>query len=543
MRKLIIAATAATIASIAAPRAADAFCGFYINGAGSEMFNDATQVVLMRKGTRTVLSMQNNYKGPPGEFAMVVPVPSVLHEEDVKTLPRDVFTRVDTMGAPRLVEYWEQDPCMRERHDRRPMAKMSVAGSGAGRGALAPAADDLGVTIEAKFEVGEYQILILSATDSTGLETWLTREKYQIPKGAAPFLRPYIEANMKFFVAKVDPKKVTFGADGRASLSPLRFHYDSEEFALPIRLGLANSSGTQDLIVSILSPNQRYEVSNYKNVTIPTNLDVRDSVRTNFGAFYAALFDRTVEKNPGAVVTEYAWMASTCDPCPGPQLGMNDFLLLGADVLDTPAGTAAIASDKPMPPGRGRGGGGMSMNFVLTRLHARYGKSISEDLVFKKADPIVGGREFRSGAGGKLEERATPSSINNFQARYAIRHWWTGPITCKSPRRGIWGGPPGRGRPGTTPALNLAFAPRNKASLPKYLVSNVPEIGVRAYKPRRKPRPVAPPRPMVEAPDPAPPKPKGSPMAPVPSGGGVPVEVALPGLVVAIALLRRRRRA
>jgi hypothetical protein len=543
MRKLIIAATAATIASIAAPRAADAFCGFYINGAGSEMFNDATQVVLMRKGTRTVLSMQNNYKGPPGEFAMVVPVPSVLHEEDVKTLPRDVFTRVDTMGAPRLVEYWEQDPCMRERHDRRPMAKMSVAGSGAGRGALAPAADDLGVTIEAKFEVGEYQILILSATDSTGLETWLTREKYQIPKGAAPFLRPYIEANMKFFVAKVDPKKVTFGADGRASLSPLRFHYDSEEFALPIRLGLANSSGTQDLIVSILSPNQRYEVSNYKNVTIPTNLDVRDSVRTNFGAFYAALFDRTVEKNPGAVVTEYAWMASTCDPCPGPQLGMNDFLLLGADVLDTPAGTAAIASDKPMPPGRGRGGGGMSMNFVLTRLHARYGKSISEDLVFKKADPIVGGREFRSGAGGKLEERATPSSINNFQARYAIRHWWTGPITCKSPRRGIWGGPPGRGRPGTTPALNLAFAPRNKASLPKYLVSNVPEIGVRAYKPRRKPRPVAPPRPMVEAPDPAPPKAKGSPMAPVPSGGGVPVEVALPGLVVAIALLRRRRRA
>jgi uncharacterized protein (TIGR03382 family) len=32
-------------------------------------------------------------------------------------------------------------------------------------------------------------------------------------------------------------------------------------------------------------------------------------------------------------------------------------------------------------------------------------------------------------------------------------------------------------------------------------------------------------------------------MAPVSSGGGVPVEVALPGLVVAIALLRRRRRA
>ncbi|KAB2895955.1 MAG: DUF2330 domain-containing protein [Kofleriaceae bacterium] len=237
MRKLIIAATAATVVSLGAPRAADAFCGFYINGAGSEMFNDATQVVLMRKGTRTVLSMQNNYKGPPDAFAMVIPVPTVLHEEDVKTLPKEVFTRVDMMGAPRLVEYWEQDPCMVDRYDRRPTMKMAGRGAGAPMAAGAAKPDDLGVTIEAQFEVGEYQIVILSATDSTGLETWLVREKYQIPKGAAPFLRPYIEANMKFFVAKVDPKKVTFGTDGRANLSPLRFHYDSEEFTLPIRLG------------------------------------------------------------------------------------------------------------------------------------------------------------------------------------------------------------------------------------------------------------------------------------------------------------------
>ena len=109
MRRHVLAATIALAAG--APSAAEAFCGFYINGAGSEMYNDATQVVLMRRGTRTVLSMQNNYKGPPSEFAMVIPVPTVLQETDVKTLPKDVFTRVDQMGAPRLVEYWEQDPC------------------------------------------------------------------------------------------------------------------------------------------------------------------------------------------------------------------------------------------------------------------------------------------------------------------------------------------------------------------------------------------------------------------------------------------------
>ena len=453
----------AACAALLVPRSAAAFCGFYVNGAGGEMYNDATQVVLMRMGTRTVLSMQNNYKGPPEAFALVIPVPTVLQEPDVKTLPREVFGRVDAMGAPRLVEYWEQDPCTPQ-YDYKDRVNMAPMATGA-MAKESDKADGFGVTIEAKFEVGEYQIVILSATDSTGLDSWLRAEKYQIPPGAEAFLRPYVEAGLKFFVAKVDPKKVTFDSDGRAALSPLRFHYDSEEFNLPIRLGLANSSGTQDLIVSILAPNQRYDVSNYKNVTIPTNLDVKDGVRDSFGEFYAALFDRTIEKNPGAVVTEYAWAASTCDPCPGPNLNGGDFATLGADVLAGEPG-------KPAPY--------QGWDLVLTRLHARYGKGISDDLVFKKAEAIVGGREHVV-ANGKLEERSQPSSMNNFQARYAIRHEWTGAITCASPRRGIWGGPPrGVGGGGVKPALDLAFAPRGKASLQTLVRQDIPEIEVKA---------------------------------------------------------------
>ena len=92
---------------------AHAFCGFYVAGSDAKLSNNATQVVLMRKGTRTVLTMPNNYQGPPEDFAMVVPVPVVLHKDDVKTLPDDVFEHVDSLSAPRLVEYWEQDPCRR----------------------------------------------------------------------------------------------------------------------------------------------------------------------------------------------------------------------------------------------------------------------------------------------------------------------------------------------------------------------------------------------------------------------------------------------
>src|SRR4051812_34713385 len=109
MKIALAAATAAavTLSSIAA----HAFCGFYVSGSGQKLFNDATQVVLMRAGTRTVLSMQNDYRGPIEDFAMVVPVPVVLKQTDVSVLPKAVFDRIDSLGSPRLVEYWEQDPC------------------------------------------------------------------------------------------------------------------------------------------------------------------------------------------------------------------------------------------------------------------------------------------------------------------------------------------------------------------------------------------------------------------------------------------------
>jgi uncharacterized protein (TIGR03382 family) len=359
---------------------------------------------------------------------------------------------------------------------------MGRAASPAGGGPAKKA--DLGVTVEAQFTVGEYEIVILSAKDAGGLDTWLRQQKYTIPPGAEPYFRPYVQQGSK------------------ANLSPLRFHYDSDKFALPVRLGLMNANGPQDLIVHVLARNTRYEVANYPNVTIPTNLDVAENARESFGAFYTSLFDRTIEKTPKAVVTEYAWDASTCDPCPLPALTYNELATLGADVLN--AGDAPPPPPSPPPGGRAprppsglpgkpsgpvmpgspmmRRGGFRPSGFVITRLHARYTKeSLGEDLVFRAAPAIMGGREQR-GPEGRLEERSRPSEYaNNFQARYAVRHPWTGPVACETPRRGRWGGPPpgvaGDNRP--KPALGLAFAPRNM-QLASFLRSDAPELGVTA---------------------------------------------------------------
>jgi MYXO-CTERM domain-containing protein len=359
-----------------------------------------------------------------------------------------------------LVEYWEHNPCEQlEMELDRNLPPQPAAG-------MAPptttAAAPPVVQVLAKFVVGEYDIVILGASDSTGLETWLHQHKYKIPKGSEPYLRPYVANGSKFFVAKVNSQKVKF-ENGRARLSPLRFHYNSDQFSLPVRLGLINAQGKQELIVHILSPGKRFEVANYPNAVIPTNLNVSDAVRKQFGTFYAALFDKMVERNPKSVVTEYSWDAGSCDPCPTPPLNDSELKTLGSDVLPAES---------------------QNQGMVLTRLHARYSKeSFSEDLVFKETSAIVGGREFGSDAKGNVEQGFRTDSSNNFQARYVIRHAWQGAITCDKPRRGIWGGPPPKevaagntGQPKA--ATDIAFVTRGPVDLASLVWQPVPELGL-----------------------------------------------------------------
>jgi hypothetical protein len=439
-----------------------AFCGFFAGetGARGGLYNDATQVVLMRHGTTTVLSMQNTYRGPPAAFALVVPVPAVVTEQQVHVLPRGVFERIDTHGAPRLVEYWEQDPCWQEMAE--PVTASVDPGSshrgGGGGGSYVPPTPTQ-VVVEASFVVGEYEIVVLSASESTALERWLRAHDYAIPAKAEKLLRPYVESGMKFFVARVDPAKVTFEG-GVAQLSPLRVVYDSPELTLPVRLGLASSPGTQDLIVNVLAPGVRYEVANRPNVTIPTNLAVHEAARGGFAEMYAALFDHTVERVPGAVVTEYAWdQQRQCDPCTGPALDSGVLSELGYDVIGAQYGYV--------------------LSFTMTRLHLRYGTDLDDDLVFRAVAPIAGGNG-EPAVGGELALGATPAYTNVFQARYAILHRWEGPMTCSSPQRGRWGGPVAedqpRAAPAVQPATETAFAQRSRWKLRLMLGGALPAV-------------------------------------------------------------------
>ena len=375
-----------------------AFCGFYVAKADAKLFNKSSQVILVRDGTRSIITMNSDFQGDVRDFAMVVPVPVVLQRNEIRIARAELFAALDAYSGPRLVEYYDENPCYPTRIAEESYSMMAVPTMADKSITLKESAFRNRVTIEAKYTVGEYDILILSAKESEGLRIWLTENDYKIPDGANEVLDPYIKSNMKFFVVKVnldEQKKLGFNA-----LRPIQISFNSPKFMLPIRLGMANANGDQDMIVYAFSKKGRVECTNYITKKIPTDRNVPLDVEANFGKFYKDLFQKTWARHKDAVYLEYAWNVTPswggvkCDPCVGPPP-------LTADLSDAGVNWHTNGSGEQV---------------YFSRLHVRYGRSyFPQDLLFQE----------------------TPNK-EQFQGRYIIRHPAQGDLSCIEGQRYLY---------------------------------------------------------------------------------------------------------
>ncbi|MCE9499854.1 MAG: DUF2330 domain-containing protein [Leptospira sp.] len=323
-KKIVILSVIALLIASTSPEVR-AFCGFYVAKADAKLFNKSSQVVLARIDDKTVLTMANDYEGDLKEFAIVVPVPTVLEKDQIHVGEKSVIERIDTFTSPRLVEYFDENPCAIQYDYERKSDSVKSAESPSGNFRKK---NGHGVTIEAQYTVGEYDILILSAKESGGLESWLTDNGYKIPKGASAVLAVYIKQNMKFFVAKVNLKEQS--KTGFSYLRPIQMAFESPKFMLPIRLGMVNANGSQDLFIYALTTKGRIETTNYRTVKIPSNVEIPVYVKENFSEFYKGMFSSQLKKEDLRVVfLEHAWDMSWCDPCATEPLSNEEMKKLG----------------------------------------------------------------------------------------------------------------------------------------------------------------------------------------------------------------------
>jgi hypothetical protein len=390
--KSAVAVSAIALQLGAAVTPAAAFCGFYVAKADSKLFNKSSKVVLAWDEGKTSVTMANDYEGDPKEFAVVIPVPTFIERKQIGVVDLKTIDHLDAFTAPRLVEYNDEDPCARRVFD---MAAGSARGAMPSPMMVQKGARYAGVTVEASYDVAEYDVSILSAEQSDGLVNWLTDNGYRIPDGAEAVLGSYIKQKMHFFVAKVNLERMQL--QGNKYLRPLQVRYETKKFMLPLRLGTVNANGPQDLIVLALTRKGRVETANYRTVRVPSDVEVPLYVKDEFGSFYRTMFDRAVEREDmRAVFLEYAWDMGWCDPCASEPLTNKELAELGARWIGSDDG-------KPF-----RSSGGSDA--YVTRLHVRYDAAhFPEDLAFQET-----------------RDRA------NFQGRYILRHPFQGAANCKA---------------------------------------------------------------------------------------------------------------
>ena len=372
--------------------AAQAFCGFYVAKADGSLYNQSSKVVFVRDRNRSVITMSSDYRGEARDFAMIVPTPKVLKRDDIRTVKAETVDHLDAYTAPRLVEYLDHDPCSE------PVVEVPVVveettglfGRSRKQEPIYQRADALGVRIKAKYAVGTYDILILDAKQSDGLTTFLTNEGYKLPDGAERVLANYIEAGMKFFVARVNLER--HAASETQELPPLQIAFKSRNFMLPIQLGKLNAETQQDALFFMLSRKGRVEVENYRARSLPTDTRIPVFVEQMFPHFYRSTFARTVGSY-GGIVMEYAWDMQWCDPCAADPLSQDELQELGVTWLQ-PGDTAA-------------------QDVYVTRLHAQYSKyQMRQDLIFRETD-----------------------NRENFQGRYVMNKPFEGNISCEAGER------------------------------------------------------------------------------------------------------------
>ncbi|MBP0017656.1 MAG: DUF2330 domain-containing protein [Cyanobacteria bacterium SBLK] len=427
-------------------QSAIAFCGFFVSKNEAKLSNSASRVIIARQGDRSIFTMANNYQGDVTDFARIVPIPTIPTREQVSIGDNEVIQKLDDFTAPRLVRYVDDVNRMLSREIRTYgqiitvilivglgiilpcwigyrkrklhwvlLALFTIGGSIAlllpsllGQANKAKQSlsqnSTSNVTVEESFTVGEYDVAILSATESDSLVAWLQQNEYNVSNQARSLLQDYIDRDMKFFVVRVNLE--AFSREGHGFLRPIVIDYQSPEILLPIRLGTLNADADQDLLVFFLSPQYYAKVSNYRTVTIPT--DARSRYRepsgselpaflqNEFGEFYEAIFQKQYEvEGKNVAFLEYAGYTGKCDPC----------------------STQAPTSDLLKQAGAFWEEGGDFPLSAITRLHVRYNaENFPEDLKFVEVEQQELQIEIAS------EEKYFPNWGGvTFQGRYVMR--------------------------------------------------------------------------------------------------------------------------
>lgn len=494
-------------------------------GSGSEKVH-STDITLMQKDGKSVVSILPDYQGPLSSFAVIIPVPKDVSVEQVSTLKREFVDRVALVSAPKFAEFWEMDPCDTEELEQDWQRDMTAKANTGFLGVMQTepskkVAKEMLLDLKAKTKDGEYKEIVVGTSDE--IKAWLKKKAYALPPGGEENLNSYGAAGYHFVALDVDVNRVELVGGDRAQLSPIRFSTSATISTLPTRFGLPSAAKEQELLIYTFVPEKRLQVTNYPTLPAPTNLRVVTeyeekpgssfNLKEKVGEFYAALHDRFLQKHPGSFLLEYAFPADTCgQPCTTEPLLPHELLSLGADVFEADLPEAvrrpkapepteeeeeklkAILAEKQTPKEKkeaketwaadreelvARKGLLERNQYILSRLHYRYAAAaMPKDVELGPAAPLEGGIALPSGEFGESDTSVKEAAKNEFQSRYNGVFPNKVVVKCEAPKPHRWGKAPRsyRGLRKIWVAEDLSRRNRSRVKLEGAVLSTVAEL-------------------------------------------------------------------
>lgn len=494
-------------------------------GSGSEKVH-STDITLMQKDGKSVVSILPDYQGPLSSFAVIIPVSKDVSAEQVSTLKREFVDRVALVSAPKFAEFWEMDPCDTEELEQDWQRDMTAKANTGFLGVMQTepskkVAKEMLLDLKAKTKDGEYKEIVVGTSDE--IKAWLKKKTYVLPPGGEENLNSYGAAGYNFVALDVDVNRVELVGGDRAQLSPIRFFTSATISTLPTRFGLPSAAKEQELLIYTFVPEKRMQVTNYPTLPAPTNLRVVTeyeekpgssfNLKEKVGEFYAALHDRFLQKHPGSFLLEYAFPADTCgQPCTTEPLLPHELLSLGADVFEADLPEAvrrpkapepteeeeeklkAILAEKQTPKEKkeakeiwaadreelvARKGLLERNQYILSRLHYRYAAAaMPKDVELGPAAPLEGGIALPAGEFGESDTSVKEAAKNEFQSRYNGVFPNKVVVKCEAPKPHRWGKAPRsyRGLRKIWVAEDLSRRNRSRVKLEGAVLSTVADL-------------------------------------------------------------------
>lgn len=394
-------------------------------------------VTMVLADEHTIVTVQHRLSDVRGDFALLIPVPSGLEQDELSLLAARLFGRLDRHTAPALLGFEEEPPCREdEEGDREAPSTVEPVERG---GEPSPVA---GHTFEHTGEVNSAQLV-----------AWLEARDLTLDDARRAQLSPFLLGNAhEFLLVKLAIDNGAAGQPGYFETSPLQMSFEGHEVPLLLVEPLKNEP--HDILLHIFAETPRKELAGMKNVTMPTELVVGKGYK--LADIHEAMLARMYATYPGAVMIEYTAELDERSPYEDhhtPFVWDDHEVLSGSGKFgdvgkpfrfrspeESGVGSDAIEALSNLGPGGVRGKHSIHHSRIRLR---RDGEGASGQISFVDAEEISGGYARPLGAlvpkhGVLGNQRAIPSRTEGFLTSYLTLKPWEGNRECEDASPGRW---------------------------------------------------------------------------------------------------------